>query len=208
SVIALAVVIERVLFLVIDQSRRSPKTVMRFFTEVSKGDIDGAIAISKQSKDAVVTTMGFALEHRDQSLSHALTYAETRAVKRYRRGIAVLDTVITLAPLLGLLGTVTGMMGSFAVIGGDLSSPGAITGGIAEALIATAFGLVIAIVCLIPFNYLNNRIEGIETELLAAGEQLKLLIEGRASATRVPAPEPKPAAAPAAVPAVAAAGGS
>jgi len=207
SVIALAVVIERVLFLVIDQSRRSPKTVMRFFTEVSKGDIDGAIAISKQSKDAVVTTMGFALEHRDQSLSHALTYAETRAVKRYRRGIAVLDTVITLAPLLGLLGTVTGMMGSFAVIGGDLSSPGAITGGIAEALIATAFGLVIAIVCLIPFNYLNNRIEGIETELLAAGEQLKLLIEGRASASRVPSAEPKPAAT-APMPAVAAAGGS
>jgi biopolymer transport protein ExbB len=206
SVIALAVVIERVLFLVIDQARRSPKTVMRFFTEVSKGNIDGAIAISKQSKDAVVTTMGFALEHRDQSLAHALTYAETRAVKRYRRGIAVLDTVITLAPLLGLLGTVTGMMGSFAVIGGDLSSPGAITGGIAEALIATAFGLIIAIVCLIPFNYLNNRIEGIETELLAAGEQLKLLIEGRAAA-RVPAPEPKPDAVPA-VPAVAGAGGS
>jgi biopolymer transport protein ExbB len=114
--------------------------------------------------------------------------------------------VITLAPLLGLLGTVTGMMGSFAVIGGDLSSPGAITGGIAEALIATAFGLIIAIVCLIPFNYLNNRIEGIETELLAAGEQLKLLIEGRAAA-RVPAPEPKPDAVPA-VPAVAGAGGS
>jgi biopolymer transport protein ExbB len=87
--------------------------------------------------------------------------------------------VITLAPLLGLLGTVTGMMGSFAVIGGDLSSPGAITGGIAEALIATAFGLCIAITCLIPFNYLNSRIEIMEGELLACGEQLKLLVEGR-----------------------------
>jgi biopolymer transport protein ExbB len=69
------------------------------------------------------------------------------------------------------------MMASFSVIGGDLSSPGAITGGISEALIATAFGLVIAIVSLLPFNYLNNRIEGIETEMLAAGEQLKLLVE-------------------------------
>jgi biopolymer transport protein ExbB len=88
------------------------------------------------------------------------------------------------------------MMGSFAVIGGDLSSPGAITGGIAEALIATAFGLVIAIVCLLPFNYLNNRIEGVETELLAAGEQLKLLLEGKpapaaaAAAARPATPEP------------------
>jgi biopolymer transport protein ExbB len=69
------------------------------------------------------------------------------------------------------------MMASFSVIGGDLSSPGAITGGISEALIATAFGLVIAICSLLPFNYLNNRIEGIENEMLAAGEQLKLLVE-------------------------------
>jgi biopolymer transport protein ExbB len=92
----------------------------------------------------------------------------------------VLDTIITLAPLLGLLGTVAGMMGSFAVIGGDLSSPGAITGGIAEALIATAAGLGIAILCLLPFNYLNAKIEAIETELATAAAHLKLLVEGDA----------------------------
>ena len=179
SLIGLAVVIERVIFLLLEQRKRSPKTLDKFFAAVAKGDLSGAIGIAKQSKDAIVATMGYALERRDQSISHALAYAETRTLKRYRRGISILDTVITLAPLLGLLGTVTGMMGSFAVIGGDLSSPGAITGGIAEALIATAFGLLIAIVCLIPFNYLNTRIEGVETELLAAGEQLKLLMEGR-----------------------------
>jgi biopolymer transport protein ExbB len=192
SVIGLAVVLERVFFLLNEQRKRSPKTVMKFFGEVTKGNLQAAIDIANGSKDAIVKTLGFALEHRDQSLSHALTYAETRTIKRYKRGIAVLDTVITLAPLLGLLGTVTGMMGSFAVIGGDLSSPGAITGGIAEALIATAFGLIIAIICLIPFNYLNNRIEQVETELLAAGEQLKLTLEGPAGRAARPAPEPKP----------------
>ena len=143
------------------------------------------------SRDAVVTTLGYALEHRDQSLGHALTYAETRTMKRYRRGIAVLDTVITLAPLLGLLGTVTGMMASFGTIGGELSSPGAITGGISEALIATAFGLCIAIVCLLPFNYLNNRIEGLENEMLGAGEQLKLLVEGRRAAKQRATADPE-----------------
>jgi biopolymer transport protein ExbB len=196
SIAALAVVIERVLFLLNEQRKRSPKSVAAFFAAVTKGDLQGAIALSKRSQDAVVTTMGYALERRDQSLGHALTYAETRTLKRYRRGLAVLDTVITLAPLLGLLGTVTGMMASFAVIGGDLSSPGAITGGIAEALIATAFGLMIAIVCLIPFNYLNNRIEVVETEMLAAGEQLKLLVEGR-NGPPVFVPAPVEAAAPA-----------
>lgn len=179
SIVALAVALERVVFLVNEQRKRSPKSVASFFVEVGKGDLDGAVGVSRKSQDPIVGTLGYALEHRDQSLGHALAYAETRTMKRYKRGLPVLDTVITLAPLLGLLGTVTGMMGSFAVIGGDLSSPGAITGGIAEALIATAFGLIIAILCLIPFNYLNSKIEAMEGELLACGEQLKLMIEGR-----------------------------
>ncbi|MFO0782475.1 MAG: MotA/TolQ/ExbB proton channel family protein [Phycisphaerales bacterium] len=198
SIIAIAVVIERVLFLLNEQRLRSPRTLAKFFTDVEQGNLDSAIAVASKSRDAVVSTLGYALQHRDQSLGHALTYAETRTLKRYKRGIAILDTVITLAPLLGLLGTVTGMMASFSVIGGDLSSPGAITGGIAEALIATAFGLMIAITSLIPFNYLNNRIEQVETEMLAAGEQLKLLVEGRAEqrparAAPPPPPAPEPA---------------
>ena len=83
--------------------------------------------------------------------------------------------VITLAPLLGLLGTVTGMMGSFSLIGGELSTPGAITGGIAEALIATAFGLGIAITALIPFNLLNSRREKASLEIESAATQLLLM---------------------------------
>jgi biopolymer transport protein ExbB len=75
------------------------------------------------------------------------------------------------------LGTVTGMMGSFSLIGGELSSPGAITGGIAEALIATAFGLGIAITSLIPFNFLNTKLEEAQQEIESAGTQLELLVQ-------------------------------
>jgi len=180
-------VLERIIFLSIEGKRRSAKVQEQFFVDVNKGDMAAAIALAKSTKDAVVSTLGYALERRDQSMAHALTYAETRTMKRYRRGLAILDTVITLAPLLGLLGTVTGMMASFSSIGGDMGSPGAITGGISEALIATAFGLVIAMTCLIPFNYLNSRIEGMETEMLAAGEQLKLLVDTRPHAPRAAA---------------------
>jgi biopolymer transport protein ExbB len=180
SLVALAVVLERVIFLLNEGRKRSRKAMNRFFGEVEKGNLAAAIEVSKQTKDCVVNTLGYALEHRDQSLTEALTYSQNRALSRFRRGIAVLDTIITLAPLLGLLGTVAGMMGSFAVIGGDLSSPGAITGGIAEALIATAAGLGIAITCLLPFNYLNAKIEAIETELATAAAHLKLLVEGDA----------------------------
>ncbi len=177
SVVALAVVLERLLFLLNEGRKRSPKALSNFFIEVGKGNLAEAITISDRSKDGIVNTLGYALAHRDQSLGHALAFAEARTLKRYRRGLAILDTVITLAPLLGLLGTVTGMMASFSVIGGDLSSPGAITGGISEALIATAFGLVIAITALLPFNYLNTQIEQIENEMVGCGAQLKLLIE-------------------------------
>src|SRR4029077_9683345 len=74
--------------------------------------------------------------------------------------IEVLDTVITAAPLMGLLGTITGMMASFRVLSEKgVNEPNAITGGVAEALIATATGLVIALVCLIAYNYLSTQIK-------------------------------------------------
>lgn len=177
SILALAVVLERVLFLLNEQRKRDRKALNRFFGEVEKGDLNAAIAISKQTKDVVATTLGYALENREDSLADALDYAQSRTLKRYRRGIAILDTIITLAPLLGLLGTVTGMMGSFSVIGGDLSSPGAITGGIAEALIATACGLGVAITCLLPFNYLNAKVEEIEGDLSSASAHIRLAFE-------------------------------
>jgi biopolymer transport protein ExbB len=143
---------------------------------VGHGDVEHAIRISNNSKDFVVRALGYALAHKEKLLSNALLYAQGQELKRFRRGIPILDTVITLAPLLGLLGTVTGMMGSFSLIGGELSAPGAITGGIAEALIATAFGLGIAITSLIPFNFLNTRLEEARHELAAASTQLELLL--------------------------------
>jgi biopolymer transport protein ExbB len=77
--------------------------------------------------------------------------------KSLGRGMWVLDTVITAAPLLGLLGTIFGMMQSFKLIGpAGLVDPGGVTAGVAEALIATAVGLLIALVALFGFNYLTR----------------------------------------------------
>ncbi len=188
SVLALGTVLERLLFLLIERLRRDPKRLNRFFVAVTAGDIDGAAAIAKGSRFFVLRALGYALTHREQSLANALLYSQAQEMKRFRRGIPVLDTVITLAPLLGLLGTVTGMMGSFSLIGGELSAPGAITGGIAEALIATAFGLGIAITSLLPFNFLNARMEDARHEIESAATQLELLV--RPATTIEPKPEP------------------
>jgi biopolymer transport protein ExbB len=188
SILALGTVLERLIFLMGERLKRDPETLDKFFAAVTRGDTDGAILISKTSKFYVVRALGYALTHKEQSLANALLYAQAQELKRFRRGIPILDTVITLAPLLGLLGTVTGMMGSFSLIGGDLSAPGAITGGIAEALIATAFGLGIAITALLPFNFLNARMDEARHEIESAATQLELLVRPAPVATAAQAP--------------------
>jgi biopolymer transport protein ExbB len=181
ALLAFGTVVERVSFLINEQRKRDPQAMDTFFSAVSQGDTAGAIRTSNASAFCVLRALGYALTHREKSLENALLYAQEQELKRFRRGIPVLDTVITLAPLLGLLGTVTGMMGSFSLIGGELSSPGAITGGIAEALIATAFGLGIAITALIPFNILNNKAEEARREIELAATQLELLMHPQES---------------------------
>ena len=180
--LAIFTVVERILFLIGQQEKRDPKAMDRFFAAVERGDTEEAIEIGNASQFYVVRTLGYAMRHKEKSLANALLYAQEQETKRFRRGIPILDTIITLAPLLGLLGTVTGMMGSFSLIGGELSSPGAITGGIAEALIATAFGLGIAITSLIPFNYLNTKMEEARLEIECAATQLELLVHPTAAA--------------------------
>ena len=179
SILALGAVLERLLFLMNEGRKRDSKALERLFNAVQRGALEEAIQIGRESKFFVARALGYALSHREQSLPNALVYAQSVELKRFRRGIPILDTVITLAPLLGLLGTVTGMMGSFALIGGDLNSPGAITGGIAEALIATAFGLGIAITALLPFNWLNTKLDQATHELDQAATHLEVLMQNR-----------------------------
>lgn len=74
--------------------------------------------------------------------------------KSLSRGLWILETVVTAAPLLGLLGTITGMMQAFKVIGGSgLVAPTQVTSGVAQALISTALGLLIALFALFGFNF-------------------------------------------------------
>ncbi|PRE45460.1 MotA/TolQ/ExbB proton channel family protein [Burkholderia multivorans] len=84
------------------------------------------------------------------------------------RGLWVLETIVTAAPLLGLLGTIVGMMHAFRLIGNNgLVNPGGVTGGVAQALVATAIGLVIALVSLFAFNYFSRRLDRLVDELEA-----------------------------------------
>ena len=93
--------------------------------------------------------------------------------KALNRGLWVLETVVTAAPLLGLLGTITGMMHSFQLIGGNgLVDPTGVTGGVAQALIATALGLFIAIIALFAFNFFSRRQSQVLDEMERLGTRL------------------------------------
>ncbi len=177
SIAGFTVALERFFFVLIEGRKRSPKKLQQFFAACEKHDFDGAVAISKTTKDFIVRALGYALEHRETSLHSALVYSSTTAMKRFNRGLSVLDTVITLSPMLGLLGTVTGMMASFDSISGGDGDPTSVMGGITEALIATAAGLGIALICVLPYNYLNSKIEVAQKELESASARLELLIQ-------------------------------
>lgn len=176
SILALGTVLERTLFMLIERFRRDPRALDDFLDMVREGNVDEALNKTDKSNYCVVRALNYALRHKEKSLANALKYSVARELKRYRRGLPVLGTVITLSPLLGLLGTVTGMMRAFSLVTGDIGTGGALTGGIGEALIATAFGLGIAIASVIPFNMLKSRSTEARHELEAASSQLELLL--------------------------------
>jgi biopolymer transport protein ExbB len=113
------------------------------------------------------------LEPLSASIGKPLWWLEDRASARaldiqrdMSKGLWVLETIVTAAPLLGLLGTIAGMMQAFRLIGNNgLVNPTGVTGGVAQALVATAIGLVIALVALFAFNYFSRRIDRLIDEL-------------------------------------------
>lgn len=178
AVLAVTVIFERLMFLAMEKGRRSHRTITAVMGALEKGDPEEAVRAGEKSKDFVARALTYALRHRRKSLSDALMRSSAQEMVRYTRGIALMDTVVTMSPLLGLLGTVTGMISAFGMLGGsELSAPTAITGGIAEALIATTFGLGIAVTALIPLNFLHSKCEKARHEIEDAMSHLELLMK-------------------------------
>ncbi len=177
SVTAVTVAIERLIFILSERVKNNPKAVEQMLVQIKMGKVQEALQTGKKSRDCAARVLVYGLEHDEELLGNALMHAAGREIHRYERGLMTLDTIITLAPLLGLLGTVTGMIHAFGLLGSqELSSPMAITGGIAEALIATGFGLGIAITALLPFNYLNSQLDRLRYRLEEAATRLELLM--------------------------------
>jgi biopolymer transport protein ExbB len=185
SLTALAVVLERIFWWLGRWMRRDPKRIEKVFTAIEVGDVAEASRLSRDSRDPVLRMMWNGLNHQHASLQGALQVAAGIEIKRAGRFLVVMDTLVTLAPLLGLLGTITGLMKSFSFLGNEELAVQAVTGGIAEALIATACGLGIAIFSLVPFNFFTSRVSNLEFELQTAATNLEVMLEAQNKAREV-----------------------
>ena len=185
SIVALTVVLERCIWWGGRWFRRDPKRIEKVFTAIENGDTAEASRLSRSSRDPVLRMLWNGLNHQHSSLEAALQVAAGIEIKRAGRFLVVMDTLVTLAPLLGLLGTITGLIRSFSFLGNEELAVQAVTGGIAEALIATACGLGIAIFALIPFNFFTSRVSNLEFELQTAATNLEVMLQAHGAERHV-----------------------
>jgi len=160
SIISLTVIFERTFFWIGVGMRRNQALVNEVLELCRQGDWEAVRKKAAGSKNYVIRVLISGILHREYSMIKAMESAAAEEISRMRRFMGVLDTMITVAPLLGILGTVLGIIESFDMLGSmGIEHPKAVTGGIAQALITTASGLGIAIVSVFPYNYFNSRIE-------------------------------------------------
>lgn len=178
AIVAVAVIGERTFWWWRESRKREPQKLERLFAAIENGDFRQASEVSRGSSDPVVRMIWHGMNHFHSSLQGALQVSAGVEIQKAGRFLTVMDTLITLGPLLGLLGTVSGIFRTFMSLG-DATVEGAtgqITGGIGEALIATMCGLAIAIFALIPYNYFTRKLAQLEFELQSAATNVEVMV--------------------------------
>jgi biopolymer transport protein ExbB len=159
SIIAVAVAIERALFWVKELRAQDTSLIHKLLHLTERGLFEEAKVGACASGDAVARVLCNGLSHHHFSLEGALEVAVQAEMKRMKRYLGVLDTLITVAPLLGIFGTVTGILKAFGSLEGRIPDPQIVSAGIAEAIITTVAGLAIAIPTVIAYNYFCAKVE-------------------------------------------------
>jgi biopolymer transport protein ExbB len=168
SIAAAAIILERIWTL--QEKRVLPREVtQRLWQLVEAGQVTDKVvnALEQNSPLGKVLAAGLQNRHRGREIMmERLEDAGRHVVHELERFLNALGTIAAISPLLGLLGTVTGIIKSFnAIQAGGVGDPRALSGGIAEALITTAAGLCVAIPALISYRYLRGRVDSFVVEM-------------------------------------------
>lgn len=176
SVIGVGVIIDR--YIVLRKAKINvPAFMVRIRGFLKKRDISGAVSYCMEEKSPVANIVRKGLKKYKlghERVKEAIENAGSQEVARLEKGLSVLATVSGIAPLLGFLGTVTGMISAFMTIE-DLqgsANPADLAGGIWEALITTAFGLMVGIPALAFYNYFLNRVKKLVGEMEVAANDV------------------------------------
>ena len=186
SIWSLAVMIDRALYFNAAR-KQSREFAPKVAGALKEGRLDEAIKLgdrSKKSHLAEVVTSGLQefrsfgsggtiTEEQVESAQRALERSEAIVHAKLKRGLGGLATIGSTAPFIGLFGTVLGILRSFQEIATQKTSGiGAVAGGISEALVTTAFGLLVAIPAVMTFNYFTNKVESFDVEMDNSSSEL------------------------------------
>lgn len=173
SIVALAVILERCWFWHRMRLKKDEAAAEALFDKVSQN----SNLTPPPPTGALTAMLDAGLNAELGERGKAMEVVALEVLTRMRRGMAILDTIITAAPMLGIMGTVLGIITSFDMLGSaGVSEPKAVIAGIAQALITTATGLGIAVLTIFPYNYFNARIDSAQDLLEAYGTKLQLLL--------------------------------
>ena len=156
--LALCVVLDRCYWWLRFRGTLQPEKQEDALAAIGIGDFPAAWTLANTTGEPFLTNLREGMTHAHTSMLAAMQLHATQIIEKSEARMWVLSTMITLAPLLGLFGTVVGIMGSFSFVGDEQLAATKVSGGIAEALIATACGIAIAIMCLLPYNFFRKRV--------------------------------------------------
>jgi len=163
--LALCVILDRAVWWLRYQNTLDPTNQEKARNAVGNGDFATAWKLGKNTTDPFLINLAEGITHARTSMLAAMQLHATHLIEQSESRMWVINTLITLAPLLGLFGTVMGIMGSFSFIGDEQLAASKVSGGIGEALIATACGIGIAILCLLPYNFFRKRVSVLRSSL-------------------------------------------